>query len=97
MGHPEGQEGLADAEEAFQSVIFNITDDDELLTFEERVTTNGNTAATAVVACFWAIGAAESALFAAQLVPVAAAAAALEAPGRLVEALKSGVLTLEGP
>ena len=90
------QKAAEEAEEVFRPVIVRLRDDNELAKFKERTTTITDTSVTAVAMCLWAIGAAEAALLAVRPTPAAAAAtAAPGAPGRLVEALKPGVLTLD--
>ncbi len=89
------------AEEAFAAVLLKVTRDEEMETWKDRAQTVSNTTAKTAALCLRSIGVAEGKLWAAaaqagQAAAAAAAAAApAAAPGRLVEALKPSLLTLD--
>ncbi len=86
------------AEEAFAAVLLKVTRDEEMKTWKDRAQTVSNTTAKTTALCLRSIGVAEGKLWAAAAQAgqaAAAAAAPAAALGRLVEALKPSLLTLD--
>ena len=93
------QEARVAAEEAFAADLLKVTRDEEMETWKDRAETVSNTTAETAVLCLRSIGVTEGKLRAAaacagQAVAAAATAAPAAAPGRLVEALKPNLLTI---
>ncbi len=85
------QEAVVTAEEAFAAVLLKVTRVEEVETWKDLAETVSNATAETATLCLQTIGVAEGKLRAA----AAAAAAPVAAPGRLVEALKPSMLTLD--
>ncbi len=97
--HKVQEAGVA-AEEAFAAVLLKVTRDEEVETWKDRAETVSNTTAETAALCLRSIGVAEGKLRAAaaragQAAAATAAAAPAAAPGRLVEALKPNLLTID--
>ncbi len=97
--HKVQEAGVA-AEEAFAAVLLKVTRDEEVETWKDRAETVSNTTAEAAALCLRSIGVAEGKLRAAaahagQAAAAAAAVAPAATPGRLVEALKPNLLTID--
>ncbi len=88
------------ADEAFSAILLKVTKDEEVTMYKERAEEVSTATGEAVGLCLRALGVAEAKLRAADAplrakAAAAAAAAPAAAPGRLVEALKPSILTLD--